>query len=107
MPVVCKSEGTQKTINWDSGFSLDSHCESTRKIAGQGVANYPYHPHHGVRQALSTRLFTVAEDIGGRSLGRDFVNLSVFIESDRSIIPGDLETILPRIAYQLEALMAD
>lgn len=42
-------------------------------IAGEGVANYPYHPHHGIRQYLSTSLSVVAEDLGGRSLGRDFV----------------------------------
>jgi len=42
-------------------------------IPGEGVANYPYHPHHGVRQYLSTCLRDVAEDLGGRSFGRDFV----------------------------------
>jgi Uma2 family endonuclease len=42
-------------------------------IAGEGVANYPYHPHHGVRQALLTSLHNVSEELGGRSFGRDFV----------------------------------
>ncbi len=42
-------------------------------IAGEGVANYPYHPHHGTRQYLSTSFSNVAEELGGRSLGRDFV----------------------------------
>lgn len=30
---------------------IEYHSEDL--ITGQGVANYPYHPHHGVRQALS------------------------------------------------------
>ena len=42
-------------------------------ITGKGIASYPYHPHHGVLQSLSTGLFAVAENLGGRSLGRDFV----------------------------------
>lgn len=42
-------------------------------IEGEGVTNYPYHPHHGVRQTLSTSLYYVSEELGGRSLGRDFV----------------------------------
>ena len=42
-------------------------------ITGEGIANYPYHPHHGVLQSLSTGLFSIAENLGGRSLSRDFV----------------------------------
>jgi len=47
--------------------------QSEDLIAGQGISNTPYHPHHGVWQSLSAGLYGVAEVVGGRSLSRDFV----------------------------------
>ncbi|MBD2068664.1 Uma2 family endonuclease [Leptolyngbya sp. FACHB-671] len=51
----------------------DVEYQPENLIPGEGVANYPYYPHHGVRQYLSTCLHDVAEDLGGQAFGRDFV----------------------------------
>lgn len=71
----CLEEGQNIFAALDSLESAVAEVEYQPEdlVPGEGAVNYPYDPHHGVRQYLSTSLYEVAEDLGGRSFGRDFV----------------------------------
>lgn len=71
----CSTEGSEleTTLNVLEAAVAALEYQAEDLLTGQGVANFPYHPHHGVQQYLSTNLHDLAEDLGGRSLGRDFV----------------------------------
>lgn len=68
-----QSEDVQAYLEALESAGVDYLYQPEDLIAGQGVANTLFHPHHGVLQSLSTGLFAIAEDVGGRSLSRDFV----------------------------------
>ncbi len=73
--LACPTEENEiaNTLNLLEASVAELEYQPEDLLTGQGVANYPYHPHHGVRQYLSTSLHDLAEDLGGRALGRDFV----------------------------------
>lgn len=71
----CSVEGADVSRTLDNLEAAIAEIEYQPEdlIAGEGVSNHPYHPHHGVRQALSTSLHSVAEELGGQSFDQDFV----------------------------------
>ncbi|MDJ0704653.1 MAG: Uma2 family endonuclease [Leptolyngbyaceae cyanobacterium MO_188.B28] len=71
----CSTEGNDISEALDilEGAVAEIAYQPEDLITGKGIANHPYHPHHGVLQSLSTGLFSISENFGGRSLSRDFV----------------------------------
>ena len=59
----CPTEGSdiETALNALEATVAELEYQPEDLLTGQGVANYPYHPHHGVRQYLSTKLLLVLE----------------------------------------------